>query len=98
MQCKDEVVRLIGVRHLQGNGKNGRPYNFSVLQIADENLERYEVSVEREDLNDGILPQWILDVAEEKGEIVCDLRIVPNSEDTYQRTCKLIAGNFQPAK
>jgi len=91
MNCNDEVVRVVNTKHLQGNSKStGKPYDFHTLIVADEDLNKYEVTVDRSDLVEDALPPFILEALENKGEIVADFVFRSNDQGikVSMRNCR----------
>jgi len=89
MILNDVEVTAIEFRRLQGTGKNGKPYDFPVLTIADDKLNRFSVGIRRDAscLNEGKLSDDIQDAFEEHKKIVVDLEIRPDQNDKYGKQC-----------
>jgi len=73
MKFENVVVRAVELKHLQGIGKkSAQPYNFHALVIVDEVYNRFETTIGKDDLVDGVIPNWLLDAVENKNEIIVD--------------------------
>jgi len=73
MRCKDEVVKVLDSRHLVGTSKkSGKPYDFHTLVVGDEMYNKFEVTVDKDDLVDGVMPPFLQKAIENQGEIVAD--------------------------
>jgi len=94
MMIRDEIMTLLEVKHLEGVGKSsGKPYSFYTLILGDDEYNKLPCNIGREDLVEGLMPNWIFDAAEKKLEIVCDLELLPKEFDV-----KLIASNIRPSR
>jgi len=91
------LLTAIEFRQIQGNNKEtGKPYNFPTLIIADENLNRFSVSVNRDDLVEGnTLPTWLIDACEAKEKFIADVKVFPNKDDKYGRQCQIEISNLR---
>jgi len=94
MKVKDEIVTLLETRHLTGVGKSsGKPYDFYTIVVGDDDFNKFEATVGREDLVDGVLPSWLVEIMEQRGQIVVDLVLTPE-----ERNIKLRIENLRPIK
>jgi len=86
MKFEKVILTALDVRHMQGTSKSsGKPYDFNVLVVGDEDYNRFETTVSRDDLVEGALPQFLLDAVENKAEIVCDVVITPDERNVKLR-------------
>jgi hypothetical protein len=97
MWLKDEIVKLIDFRQIQGT-KGEFEYNFPSVTIGDDEFNKFTVNVGRDDLVDEkTLPDWVLKLIESKGEIAVDIKIFPNKDDKYGQTSKMEIHNLRKA-
>jgi len=79
MLIKDEVFTLLEVRHNEGTSKKtGNPYSIYSLVLADSEYNRLNASIGKDLLVEGVIPDWVFKLAEEKAKIACDFRIQPD--------------------
>jgi len=73
MKFEDVLVRAVELKHLQGIGKkSAQPYNFHALVIVDELYNRFETTINKDDLVEGVIPKWLMEAVENKDEIIVD--------------------------
>jgi len=95
MWCKDEVITLLDFRQVEGI-KGDYEYSFPTVVIGDDEYNRFNVNVGRDDLEDRkTLPNWVMKIIEKKGKIACDIKIFPNKEDKYGQTAKMEIHNLR---
>jgi len=91
MKFEKVILTALDIRHMSGTSKStGKPYDFNVLVVGDEDYNRFETTIARDDLVEGAVPQFLLDAVETKSEIVCDVTITPD-----ERNVKLRLENLQ---
>jgi len=90
MRFHDVVLTAIECRQLTGTGKNGKAYNFPILEVGDEDLNKFSVGVNRNDLDEGTkLPQWLIDACENKEKFSTSMNIRPDRNDQYGKACTI---------
>lgn len=75
MELKDVSVKIIKCEQKQGTSKAGRPYNMFVLEVVDESFNKFQVTVPRANLVEGVVPEWIIEA--KNLDVFMDFEIVP---------------------
>jgi len=91
MLVKDVEVTAVDYRRLSGTGKNGKPYDFPVLTIADSHLNKFSVGIKRDAscLEEGILNEQTQEAFRTQSKISVDLEIRPDLNDKYGKQCTM---------
>jgi len=83
MELKNEKVRIIKCDHKQGTSKANKPYSIYVLEIVDEQYNKFNVTVPNSVLVEGVVPEWLLEA--ENLEVDMDFQIIPKGFDVALR-------------
>jgi len=91
MKFQDVELTLLELRHNEGiSKKTGQPYSIYSLVLGDNEYQRFNTSIGKNLLVEGVIPEWIFKAAEEKTQVLCEIRIQP---DGYG--CKIIIDDIK---
>jgi len=79
MKIQNEPCVIIRCEHKSGTSKAGKPYSMYVLEIVDEQYNKFQVTVPNSVLIENVVPDWLLEAENLKAEM--DFEIVPKGFD-----------------
>jgi len=79
MKLQNVPCKVIKCEHKSGTSKAGKPYSMYVLEIVDEQFNKFAVTVPHSVLIEGVVPEWLLEA--ENLDTEMDFEIVPKGFD-----------------
>jgi len=91
MKILNEQVRIIKCEHKSGTSKANKPYSMYVLEVVDEQYNKFQVTVPRNVLNEGVVPEWLLEANDL--EVTMDFEVVPQGYGVAVRCTEIKESN-----